>query len=362
MAVTPPLAFSNRFLTAADFDNEQLRGFVIGGTTNVRNAAYFDGLKRNGANLARVFFPFKRCQSCSQYGISDDDLKALNAMIVQAKRVGIYLVIVGAFQYIETGDVWKNKALQASMATTWAKFAKIYANEKIIAGYDIVNEPNPPWDGSHPQQAIDKWNPIASNIIDMIRLVDRNHVIIYETIAGGSTLGFQGLKPLPYDNIVYSIHYYSPHDITHQKTSATYSRTIPYPTPISYGIGTYSRWGVTAFDKDRLALDFQDVIAFKNTYKKPVYVGEFSCVRWAPGSSAYNYISDVISLFKQYKLSWTYHEFRGYPGWDAEIASQDPAYMIRTDNAPVITLIRQAIGAPTAPIPGTGYSAPSSSK
>ncbi|MFC1852481.1 hypothetical protein ACFL27_19970 [candidate division CSSED10-310 bacterium] len=55
----------------------------------------------------------------------------------------------------------------------------------------------------------------------------------------------------------------------------------------------------------------------------PIYVGEFSAIRWAPDNSAYYYLRDVIELFEEYEWNWTYHAFREWHGWSVE-HSEDP--------------------------------------
>jgi len=72
-------------------------------------------------------------------------------------------------------------------------------------------------------------------------------------------------------------------------------------------------------------MELAPVLAFQQKYKVPIYVGEFSCIRWAPLSplnglpTANNYVADAIALFESYGWSWTYHAWRQYYGWDAEV-------------------------------------------
>jgi hypothetical protein len=50
----------------------------------------------------------------------------------------------------------------------------------------------------------------------------------------------------------------------------------------------------------------------------PIYIGEFSAIRWAPDDSAYRYLKDVIELFEENNWSWAYHAFREWDGWSVE--------------------------------------------
>ena len=55
-----------------------------------------------------------------------------------------------------------------------------------------------------------------------------------------------------------------------------------------------------------------------------MFVGEFSCVRWAPGGSCPRYLADAISLFEADGWGWAYHCWRCYQGWDAEVPQDIP--------------------------------------
>jgi hypothetical protein len=60
------------------------------------------------------------------------------------------------------------------------------------------------------------------------------------------------------------------------------------------------------------------VVEYAKEHKLPVFVGEFSCVRWAPGDTGANYLRDTIELFEEYGWPWTYHAFREWSGWSLE--------------------------------------------
>lgn len=50
----------------------------------------------------------------------------------------------------------------------------------------------------------------------------------------------------------------------------------------------------------------------------PIYIGEFSCIRWAPNNSAYNYIRDCIEIFEEYNWDYDYYSFQTWNGWSVE--------------------------------------------
>ena len=60
----------------------------------------------------------------------------------------------------------------------------------------------------------------------------------------------------------------------------------------------------------------QPVRNFQLAYGVPIYVGEFSAIRWAPGAA--EYLSDCISIFEEYGWDVSYHAFREWDGWSVE--------------------------------------------
>jgi hypothetical protein len=72
------------------------------------------------------------------------------------------------------------------------------------------------------------------------------------------------------------------------------------------------------WDKDRLAKILDVVDVFQDRWKVPVYVGEFSVIRWAPEDGVVRWLQDVIDLFEARRWSWSYHAFREWHGWSLE--------------------------------------------
>jgi endoglucanase len=207
-----------------------------------------------------------------------------------------------------------------------------------------MNEPHPPMPDGRTAAAQTRWSALAVRTIDAVRATGCTVPIVFEPVAGGSTLGMKGLTPLPYQGVVYSFHSYTPHEITHQGVSPRWQRRIPYPADATWGLGGWDAdLGVGAIDARRLRDELQPVRSFQERYRVPIYVGEFGCVRWAPGGSARRWVGDCLELFEASMWHWSFHSFRTWPGWDAEIDSDDPTALRRDDNAPLMQLLRRTM-------------------
>lgn len=330
-------------LTTEHFRTGAVRGFGIGPARQVTDE-YFADLAATGANAGRVFFNFTRCRACSDYQISAGEIFNLDSMLDGARRHGIKLVLVATFAEDERGAWWTDERLWGGAALAWQSLARRYAGNAAVAAYELFNEPIAK--GRSLDEAIAAWSRLTEAMIRAVRAADAARPIVVQPPQGGSGASFARLSPFADPGIVYSFHYYIPHQITHQGVSAEWSRTIPYPAGLEHGLGTWdSRDGAVAWNKARMSQTLEPVRAFARRHRVPVFVGEFSCVRWAPDGSAYRYVRDLLDLVRAEGWSWAYHEFRAWPGWDPEIASADPADRTRDPNAPMIKLLREALAA-----------------
>jgi hypothetical protein len=100
---------------------------------------------------------------------------------------------------------------------------------------------------------------------------------------------------------------YAPHPFSHQQ--------ITGPTP------TYTYPGIVNgryFDKDTLKKLLKPLRDYQQKYRVPIYIGEFSAIRWTPNNSTFNYLRDCIEIFEEYEWDWSFHAFREWDGWSVE--------------------------------------------
>lgn len=112
-------------------------------------------------------------------------------------------------------SLWENEKYKDMTVLMWAKLAERYANEKWIGGYDLLNEPNYDFENSGNSRGCNckKNEPLTSlykRIIDAIREVDKNHLIILEgNCMGGNYNGMEELATYdPEKNLALSFHSY----------------------------------------------------------------------------------------------------------------------------------------------------------
>jgi aryl-phospho-beta-D-glucosidase BglC (GH1 family) len=148
----------------------------------------------------------------------------------------------------------------------WARIAAHYQKEPTVLGYDLLNEPIPPF----AQIALykDKIVPLYQRIIRGIRQVDAHHILILE---GADWAGnFDIFSPPVADDVVYSFHRY---------------------------------WMPSAL------ATIQPYIAFRNRYNVPIWLGE-------SGENDSEWIRTFVRMLEDNQIGWClwpYKKMRANP-------------------------------------------------
>jgi endoglucanase len=215
-------------------------------------------------NVIRFYMNYKTFESDAnpfQYKQSGWDW--IDSNIVWARKHNIYLILnmhapQGGFQSQCNGDaLWTNPDNQTRLSTLWKAIAERYKNEAQIAGFDLVNEPTP-------SGTVDNWTNLAQRIIDSIRTVDQNHLIITEkAIALDCNYDYadenNNYPQITEENLMYTVHLYDPYEFTHQLFDwANPGDGGKYPDPnrltqpsdVQYATGNYSNPSIASGTND----------------------------------------------------------------------------------------------------------------
>ncbi len=194
----------------------------------------------------------------------------------------------------------------------WEKIATRLKGHPALFGYDLFNEP------------VQIQNSAVSSALDSqyraalaIRKIDPTIPIIVEVNIVRSGL-WTPLEPLPLKDIIYSLHFYSPSEYSHQFVGMTRGEKYDKNKLKPY---TYKQSDLEAY--------IEDLINFQKKYGARIYIGEFSVARWAPDGD--KYLEDAIQIFEKHGWDWTYHAFREAPVWSLE-HSEDYNIKTRTKN------------------------------
>lgn len=111
-----------------------------------------------------------------------EGLAALDRVLARAEAHGIYVVLDlhaapgGQSKYFiadpERDRLWSSEPAQARTVALWRTLAERYRGRAVIAGYDLLNEPDPPSGRALVE--------LYTRIVRAIREVDPDHVIVLE--------------------------------------------------------------------------------------------------------------------------------------------------------------------------------------
>lgn len=175
----------------------------------------YDNIKALGVNTVRLPFGWRDIQN-PDYSYRDEPFARLDEFVESCAERGLYVILDlhGAHGSQNgkhhSGDTRTGGMLYTSeenMALTeelWARIAEHFKDNKWIAGYDLLNEPEGVPGGAMSRNS-PQWD-YYDRLYRAIRAVDPNHMIIMEAVWEINALP----DPVEYgwENVAYELHFY----------------------------------------------------------------------------------------------------------------------------------------------------------
>ncbi|HEX5314952.1 MAG TPA: cellulase family glycosylhydrolase [Gammaproteobacteria bacterium] len=277
----------------------------------------------NSVHLYPITGKYGPREGLSDAAAWDASMKWLDAMIAACERDHVMAIVHltsfpkpgGGYYNEHLASFWNNPSAVNEIYTRTAALVKHLGSwgDDVVA-FDIISEPT--MKTSLGVQAPRDWTKIQTKIVQIIRAQDPGRWIVVKPGPWGGSRGYGDFSPLPFPKLVYSVHIYAPIAYTHQGIRG-------HPAGVSYP----GKIGKHDWNKQLLERVIAPVVSFQQRYNVPVWVGEFSAVRWAPGSD--QYLRDLVSLFESHGWGWSYFSVGGWTGWDPRFSSSpDHAKMV----------------------------------
>jgi aryl-phospho-beta-D-glucosidase BglC (GH1 family) len=226
------------------------------------------------------------------------------------------------------------------VAALWRKLAAHYATrdpERVF--FEIMNEPevNDPY----------RWAGIQARLAAAIREVAPKNTIIATGPNFSDIVDLLTQHPLPDGNVIYTFHFYDPHEFTHQGASWgvswwRYEHGIPYPATEStmkelvkevpdpadrYRLQLY--W-LDHWDARRIHLSIDEAAAWGQDNHVPLICNEFGAYRRVMDQNSRTaWLHDVRTSLEDDGIGWAMWDYRSEFGVvfkkDGELAKPDPA-------------------------------------
>lgn len=122
----------------------------------------------------------------------------LDQQVALGRQSGLYLIVS-----LQTDNAF-DTAKQEQVISFWQTLAARYAEENILAGYDLLQEPQPEY--------LDQWQSLADRVTQKIRASDTNHLLIVQ----GTRSPDRTFIYLDDDNYMLGLLYFKPFEFTAQ--------------------------------------------------------------------------------------------------------------------------------------------------
>jgi endoglucanase len=199
---------------------------------------------------------------------------------------------------------WTQKQFQDRFVALWEEFARRYAGNPTVAGYNVMNEPvtNAPF-GRFSNSYTPNWeiiNRVYRRVVTAIRAIDPTTIIFLEGDYFSSR--FSGLEPPFAENLVYSSHNYSASGFGPGK----------YP-------GTYQDVYWDRNKQEEIFLNHEGT-RYARTNHVPLWVGEFGSVYNGLAQEREDRLQaldDQLDVFGKHQVHWTTWTYKdvGVMGW-----------------------------------------------
>jgi len=215
----------------------------------------------------------------------------------------------------------KDDAAVEELAAMWTQLATTYAAvpvDRLV--FEVLNEPE--------IEDIARAMRIQQRLIDAVRAVTPGRVVVVGGAHFSDVADLTALEPLNARGVIYSFHFYEPHNFTHQ--GATWGwpmwmvlRDLPYPSspealaPVVPKLAEIARehaawYGQEQWNRAKLASFVEKAAAWSRQHRVPVWCSEFGVLREAaPPASRRAWLTDARSLFEEQEIAWTYFDWWG---------------------------------------------------
>lgn len=175
-----------RQLAGPEFTNEFWRRFK----DNYITEEDIRFIASTGANTIRLPFHYKLFTDEDYMGLtsSQDGFARIDSVIRWSRDAGVYVILdMHDAPGGQTGDniddsygypwLFECEASQQLFCDIWRRIAERYADEPVVLGYDLINEPIAPYFDNMEEINL-RLEPLYKRVTAVIREVDTNHIIM----------------------------------------------------------------------------------------------------------------------------------------------------------------------------------------
>jgi endoglucanase len=297
LAFGASLAFSaDEALSAADQVGQMKRGVNIVGYDPIwQDAAkarfkpkHFRIIKGGGFDTVRInLYGFRHMNE--KLELAPSWFATLDGLVDAATQRGLN-VILDEHDYERCHE--DTERCRKLVLAFWEQVAAHYRNAPNKVIFEILNEPN--------RAMNDTWNALLVEALAVIRKTNPTRNVIIGPAFWNNISWLPKLElPANDRHIIVTVHYYEPHEFTHQGAS--------WGDPEWRNLSGI-RWGSPA-DLAKLDENFDQAQAWAIKHDRPILLGEFGAYDKAPQDDRIKYTAAVARAAEKRGWAWTYWQF-----------------------------------------------------
>ena len=182
--------------------------------------------------------------------------------------------------------------------------------------FEILNEPKAEDNSS--------WNRVSNEVFKLLRSNESERTIILGSNWYCKTDTFDKLNVPDDNNLWLTFHFYDPMLITHHKAEwiniGEYTGPIHYPgipienddlCKVTEPLKSTLTKENYLFNRDTIVEKIRKPLDVRKRTGKPVFCGEFGCIKHTPHDISCAWYRDIVSVFREYNIPFTHWDLRG---------------------------------------------------
>lgn len=194
----------------------------------------------------------------------------------------------------------------------WKQIANAFKDYPPELVFEILNEPKNKLDAP-------KWNALLVKAIDVIREIHPERTLMVGTAPWGGIDGLNALE-LPDDsNLIVTVHYYEPHQFTHQGAS--------FEAGADAWLG--KTWRATPSQRASIDNALKQVADWSKEQNRPIYLGEFGTYFKVDSISRAFYTEYMVRKMDSLGISWALWNFSSDFGIYVDSTAEVHQYLVQ---------------------------------
>ena len=200
---------------------------------------------------------------------------------------------------LEKHNLWLDEVAQNAFIFLWETFAHRYKGiPREFLSFDLINEPPNPGEYGMTRERHAK---LIRRTASAIHSIDPRREIVIDGLGGG----YLAIPELANAGVTHSGRGYHPMPVSHHQAS-WWSGHAQAPTPKYPGLIWHGRW----WNRRTLRSAYKPWRAVEKCGAK-IHIGEFGCFNRTPNDVAFRWLTDLMSIYKEFQWGFALWNFQG---------------------------------------------------